>query len=451
MIINPNLPFKLYYENVDKFGRVIANNISELDINSYNLLCSEEYNWEDYTSNGNCKKLLSTFYNSYGKGKKLLTTNIDDENLIYLCESFEPSCYFDDFIKNLKPDTLKKIKNNEMIVVFNWCGEALYDDTFNSNITKQFEENGLDANLIFVLTSANNIKNSSKIHYISDHFFLQNSANSLRLFLTQRDAKNMNNEFNWSSEIVGYDVFTKKKSKHFISLNRQVSRPHRYALGLFMENNNLWDKGYFSFLHMYHEMHQCYETLSKNDFNSYGEIHNKFKARIPMHLDTIHLKNKNNLHSFKVSEIYYKPAYEDSIINIVTETTFSNNKVFISEKTFHPIINLQPFIIFSANGHLEELKKFGFKTFDGFIDESYDKEENSQKRFKMICDEILRLSKMDIEELNKLYISYKEVYIHNRQNLLKFTNYDYFDNCLQKIKNICSLQKKKLSLPEQTD
>jgi hypothetical protein len=83
---------------------------------------------------------------------------------------------------------------------------------------------------------------------------------------------------------------------------------------------------------------------------------------------------------------------------------------------------------------LEELKKFGFKTFDGFIDERYDREEDSQKRFKMVCDEIYRLSQMDILELNELYLSYKDVYIHNRQNLLKFTNYDYFTNCLQKIK-----------------
>lgn len=99
MIINENLPFKLYYENVDSFGRVMANNISDVDVNAYNKLCSKEYSWEEYTIYGNSPKLLSTFYKAYGKTKKLLTTNINDENLIYLCESFEPSCYFNDFIK----------------------------------------------------------------------------------------------------------------------------------------------------------------------------------------------------------------------------------------------------------------------------------------------------------------------------------------------------------------
>ena len=435
MIQSEEIPFKFYFENIDKFGRILPNNLSENELNHYNSLCSKNYDWDRFTSEGHTTKLLSTFYRVYCHTKKLATTNIDDTNLIYLCESYEPSPYLNTFIQNMNPNVFDKLKNKNIIVIFNWSGEALYDDRINLSLESEFEKHNLDINSVFILTSANNIKNTSKIKYISDHFFLQNTANSLKIFLTQKDAKNMNNDFDLNSEIVSYDVFNKHKPKHFISLNRQISRPHRYAFGLFVEKYNLWNKGYFSFLNMMDEVNQCIETLSMDDFNSYGEIHNSFKSKIPTHVDTIHLKNQNNLHAFRVSEVYYKPAYEDSVINIVTETSFSNNKVFISEKTFHPIINLQPFIIFSSNGHLQELKRLGFKTFDGFIDERYDMEEDSQKRFKMVSDEILRLSQMDILELNKLYLSYKEVYIHNRQHLLKFTNYDYFYNCLQKIKN----------------
>jgi hypothetical protein len=52
----------------------------------------------------------------------------------------------------------------------------------------------------------------------------------------------MNNEFDMNSEIVNYDVFNKYKAKHFISLNRQVSRPHRYAFGLFVKSKTVHDK-----------------------------------------------------------------------------------------------------------------------------------------------------------------------------------------------------------------
>jgi len=446
MNINPNLPFNIYFENTDKFGRIMPNNLSKADFDKYDLVCSEKFDFIDYqiTTRDLSQKLLSTFYKD-AFHKNTITTNINDENLIYLCESFTPECYFSSFIENIQPKTLEKIKAGKMLIVFNFCGEPLYDTVFNSCIKEQFEKYELDIKNVFVLTSANNIKNTSEITYISDHFFLNTTAKSLKIFLQQQGIpKNNNNDFDWKSEIVSYDVFNKFKSKHFISLNRQISRPHRYALGLFFEKHNMWDKGYYSFLHMMDDVKQCYETISMDEFNSYGNMHDSFKSKIPMHIDTIHLRDKTNLSSFRVSEIYYKPAYEDSVINIVTETTFKSNSVFMSEKTFHPIINLQPFIMLSSNGHLAELHRMGFKTFDGFIDESYDKEENSQKRFKMICDEIFRLSQMDIKELNKLYLSYKDVYIHNRHNLLKFTEYDYFNNCLQKIKNTCSLQEKKL-------
>ena len=119
----------------------------------------------------------------------------------------------------------------------------------------------------------------------------------------------------------------------------------------------------------------------------------------------------------------------------VTINKFENNKVFLSEKTFHPIINLQPFIIFSSNGHLKVMRELGFKTFSPFIDESYDDEINSQKRFNMVCDEILRLSKMNMNEINTLLLELKNICIYNRNHLLTFTKYDVFENSLQKIKN----------------
>ena len=67
-----------------------------------------------------------------------------------------------------------KIKKGEMIVIFNWFSEPLYDPAFNENLERICFEHGFDVNKFFVFTSANNIKNESKIQHISDHFFLKN-------------------------------------------------------------------------------------------------------------------------------------------------------------------------------------------------------------------------------------------------------------------------------------
>ena len=136
MIQNEEVLFKFYFENIDKFGRILPNNLSENELNHYNSLCSEKYDWDRFISEGHTTKLLSSFYRVYCHTKKLATTNIDDDNLIYLCESYEPSPYLDTFIQNMNPNVFDKLKKKNIIVVFNWSGEALYDERINSKLRR---------------------------------------------------------------------------------------------------------------------------------------------------------------------------------------------------------------------------------------------------------------------------------------------------------------------------
>ena len=436
MELENGLPFKFYFENVDKFGRIIPNNLSKNEIDEYNKLCSLDYNWDTFLSERRTDKYMGTLSAGYVLKNKLQTTHIDDNVMYYICESFTPVAYYDNkFINNISSDVLDKLKNNKIKVIFNWFGEPLYDKGFNSQIEKLCKENNIDVSNFFILTSANNINNTSKLNYISDHFFLANTALTLKLLSMNKTYKT--NQFEFASEIIDHTIFNTDKQKHFISMNRHVDRPHRYGLGLFLEKNDIWNKGNFSFLvcEKPKPSEELVEIFSKNTAEEYLKYDDTFFKKIPMELDTQFLDKGITLSEFRTSEIYYKKLYEESAINIVTETTFENNKVFLSEKTFHPIINLQPFIVFSSNGHLKIMKELGFKTFSPFINESYDNELNSQKRFNMVCEEILRLSKMDMSEINQLLLELKNICIYNRNHLLTFTKYDVFENSLQKIKN----------------
>ena len=66
----------------------------------------------------------------------------------------------------------------------------------------------------------------------------------------------------------------------------------------------------------------------------------------------------------------------------------------------------------------------GFKTFRPWIDESYDEEENHEKRLMMIVEEVKRLcqSKKDI---HKMYYEMKDVLIHNKKHLLNYKLSDF--------------------------
>ena len=135
--------------------------------------------------------------------------------------------------------------------------------------------------------------------------------------------------------------------------------------------------------------------------------------------------------------------YYNSYFNIVTESGWgpgydikknkwtSPQKIHITEKVWKPIISFQPFILISTKNNLKKLREWGFKTFDGFIDESYDELETYEERKKVINKEILRLCNMSRKELDKWYWEMEDVLVHNFNHFPKFINSEY--NNLQKM------------------
>ena len=68
---------------------------------------------------------------------------------------------------------------------------------------------------------------------------------------------------------------------------------------------------------------------------------------------------------------------------MVTETVYRGKKNHLTEKTFKPIVMQQPFIIQSCKGSLEYLRRYGFKTFADFWDESYDEADDGVRTYEI--------------------------------------------------------------------
>ena len=64
---------------------------------------------------------------------------------------------------------------------------------------------------------------------------------------------------------------------------------------------------------------------------------------------------------------------------------------------------------------LRKLQEFGFKTFDGFIDESYDKELDDLKRTQMIFDELDKFRNKSDKELKDWWKEILPVLEHNQK------------------------------------
>jgi len=88
----------------------------------------------------------------------------------------------------------------------------------------------------------------------------------------------------------------------------------------------------------------------------------------------------------------------------------------VTEKTFKSIVNLQPFLIVGAPGSLQALRDLGYKTFDCVIDESYDYQEDHDRRMKLVVKVALQLANMDDERHLRFMKKIKPILEHNQQH-----------------------------------
>jgi len=119
-------------------------------------------------------------------------------------------------------------------------------------------------------------------------------------------------------------------------------------------------------------------------------------------------------------------VYSECFLDIVSETTFMYPYPFISEKTLRPIFLKTPFLIFGPARMLNCLHDLGFKTFNNFWDESYDKIENPWERFDKICKLIRILSKISPSDLEIMYNKMEPILEYNKNLLDKYITNTYY-------------------------
>jgi hypothetical protein len=115
----------------------------------------------------------------------------------------------------------------------------------------------------------------------------------------------------------------------------------------------------------------------------------------------------------KDQDIYELP-YIDTVCSIVSETNDNDYEVFMTEKIWKPIMAQQVFVVHGNYLYLQRLKEIGFKTFGNYIDESYDLEQDPEKRINKIvslCKDLKTKNWQDI------YLQTKALRKHNYDTL----------------------------------
>ena len=106
----------------------------------------------------------------------------------------------------------------------------------------------------------------------------------------------------------------------------------------------------------------------------------------------------------------------DCLLYLVTETVATGRRLHLTEKTFKPICLRMPFVIVGTQGSLAYLRSYGFRTFDGIWDESYDDEPNDTLRIERIASLLRSLDELPAEGKQYLFDQCREVIEHNHQH-----------------------------------
>ncbi len=218
------------------------------------------------------------------------------------------------------------------------------------------------------------------------------------------------------------DIFWNSKNYyrqfHFNCFNNTV-KEHRIDILRFMCDTNLTEKGIVSWF-----------AGGDADLNLLKDI--KFSEKEKSFIGKSH-----DLKVVGQQDYLNFIPYFNSYFSVITESNWYIHdgkplqKIHITEKTFKAFVTMSPFLIIGCQYHLKKLKEWGFKTFEGYMDESYDELESYEQRKKVIYSEILRLNRMDKKELDDWFWSMKDILLHNYNHFFKFV-----DNEMIKLENI---------------
>ena len=102
----------------------------------------------------------------------------------------------------------------------------------------------------------------------------------------------------------------------------------------------------------------------------------------------------------------------ESLLYLVTETVATGRRHHLTEKTFKPIALGMPFVIVGTKGSLKYLRSYGFRTFEGIWDESYDDAEDDV-RIKQIASLLRSLDELPADAKQQLFEQCYQVIEHN--------------------------------------
>jgi hypothetical protein len=247
-----------------------------------------------------------------------------------------------------------------------------------------------------------------------------------------------------AKHLVEYDSkFVTNVKEFFFMCHNRSPKPHRYMILVLLKKYGIIDDVDWSLI-----MGWCSNMFG----NKYAEFLSpdsqvEYQNEIDF-FDSIRIKKSKYEENsgwftdedlpgyFNWADVYELKTYENSYINIVTESNFTFDEIHITEKSLKPFYFYQLPLFLGSYKHIEYLKtRFGFDMFEDIINHDYDKIENNKERMFAAFNEIKRLHD-NKQTIIEFYKNNQERLEKNKQiviNISKSKNdQEYFLNLINK-------------------
>lgn len=206
---------------------------------------------------------------------------------------------------------------------------------------------------------------------------------------------------------INYKEHNLKTLKTFACLNKRI-RLHRVWFYKYLYYSGLLNNGLVSMNEFdKHPYNWESKHMLENEINEITNI-------LPL---KVFGKSNNELDDSFYINRFNNQICLDTFFSVISEAHCgdSDETMFISEKTFKVIACRHPFIIMGNKDSMRKMREIGYKTFEGFIDESYDSLP-THERMESIIESIRKIDKLK----NKIewFKSLEEIVEHNYNNLM---------------------------------
>jgi len=244
-----------------------------------------------------------------------------------------------------------------------------------------------------------------------------------------RNKENSINKLPSFTDNLNYKIENKVKIKTYACLNKRI-RQQRVWFYNYLYNSGLLDKGLVS-MNVFDKHNYNWEGKYFND----GEL-DECSSILPL---LVYETPNNVLDDNIYINRFPEQVVKDTFFTVVSEAHCgdSDQTMFLSEKTFKVIGCRHPFLIMGNKDSMSMMRKIGYKTFDGFIDEGFDSLP-THERLQYIIESIRKVDK--IQDKIGWYKSMEEIIEFNYDVLIE--KLDRYPDAYTDMKNYCEITNK---------